>query len=149
MTLKTLLTLMRPLDPMCLLTPYGRRGRVSYLVNVLVWVGFLVAAIAYWGPLTAGAPGAPMDPLVWLVGGALIAGVVGILSIQRAHDINKSAEYALGIFLPGVNVVFFLVFVFLAGDDGDNLFGSPPKDGALGRRGTGKWVPRRPVYRRD
>ena len=67
------------------------------------------------------------DRATWVQGAlGIIAGIAGIfMGIKRLHDLNKTGWlYLLGI-VPIVNIFFALYLIFIKGTEGDNQYGSP------------------------
>lgn len=55
--------------------------------------------------------------------------IIGLLTLMalilRCHDLNKSGWLLLLMFIPIVNIVFFLYLIFKKGTDGYNDYGAP------------------------
>ncbi len=74
-----------------------------------------------------------------VVGGILGTAIIGMLyslavlipgiavTFRRLHDIGKSGWWLLLLLVPIIGVIVILVFMFLAGEEGDNQYGSNPK----------------------
>lgn len=108
----------------------GRLGRVRYLTYSMGYslLFYLVIGILIAGMAAAGVKGD--SPLI--IGVAVVAYIAVIvftfmLTIQRAHDFNKSGWWSLLALIPLVN----LAFLFVPGTDGENRFGkkTPPNRG--------------------
>lgn len=62
--------------------------------------------------------------VVWLIGLSL--------SVRRWHDLNKSGWWILINLIPIFGWIYSLVMLgFMAGDQGANHYGPPPKEGAI------------------
>ncbi len=96
----------------------GRISRRSFWFSVLVIIGYLVLV----GILTTihGLLGLAYLPVVW-VGPAT--------SVKRWHDRGKSGAWVLLGMIPIVGIWALIETGFLAGDPGDNVYGSP-EDGS-------------------
>lgn len=55
----------------------------------------------------------------------LIPGIA--VTFRRLHDIGKSAWWLLVLLVPIIGVIVILVFMFLAGEEGQNQYGPNPK----------------------
>ncbi len=54
------------------------------------------------------------------------------LSVRRWHDLNRSGWWVLINLIPVLGWIYSLVMLgFMAGDQGANRFGPPPKEGAI------------------
>ena len=49
------------------------------------------------------------------------------VTVRRLHDINRSGWWFLIVFVPVIGAIVLLVFACIAGDPGENDFGSNPK----------------------
>ncbi len=110
-------------------SPKGRFGRVDYLaysvllgIAVMLFSGGLGAVMAVSGPSSESLQ-------TMLIINALIslpAIVIGILfMIRRLHDLNWSGWIAVSYIIPLVNVVVFLILIFMRGTAGANDYGPP------------------------
>ena len=108
----------------------GRIGRVRFfgyimVFSLLIYVPFIVLG------LVLAAVGVPKAVLMDMVGiGYVVVMVLNfMLAIQRAHDFNRSGWMALLVFIPLLNIIFWV----LPGTDGENRFGkkTPPNPGWL------------------
>lgn len=50
--------------------------------------------------------------------------------IRRLHDLNGSGFWVILVFVPLVNIVFFLWLLIKKGTEGDNDYGADPLDAA-------------------
>lgn len=108
----------------------GRLGRIRYLTYSMGYgmLIYLVAAVLVGIPLAMGAT--LENPLLIGVIGIAYLGlfvVMFMVTIQRAHDFNKSGWWSLMAFIP----LLGLIFLFVPGTDGENRFGkkTPPNRG--------------------
>lgn len=108
----------------------GRIGRLRYLgysmgYSMLIYFSFAVVG----GVILA--MGLPREIFTGIIAIAYVLVMVlsMILTIQRAHDFNKTGWLALLMFVPLAN----LIFLFVPGTDDENRFGkkTPPNRGAL------------------
>lgn len=101
----------------------GRTRRIHYFLTALVisivsWIGNLFILIPYLGIILA--------IVVWIVClWAMLANVV-----KRIHDVDKPAWWAVGMFIPLLNLVLGLYLLFADGTVGPNQFGEDPKNRA-------------------
>lgn len=109
----------------------GRLGRVRYLTYSMGYglLFYLLIGMLIGGMVLAGIK--PDSPVMLGVGIVAYIGVIVftfMLTIQRAHDFNKSGWWSLLALIPLVN----LAFLFVPGTDGENRFGkkTPPNRGA-------------------
>lgn len=57
---------------------------------------------------------------------SILAGIAGIfMGIKRLHDLNKSGWLYLLGFIPLVNIAFAIYLIAFPGTQGDNRFGAP------------------------
>lgn len=108
----------------------GRLGRIRYLVfsfcATIVMYGFIFIPIFLFGK---GSDGGVLPTLsMVLVALGLIFGIGLSLYImrRRLHDMNASSWWLLSALIPYVNLVFYLVLLFMAGNKGHNTYGAPP-----------------------
>jgi len=106
----------------------GRIGRLRYIGYTigLPWLILIVAGFAggLLGKATDPAVGVVIIAVCYLL--ALVT--VVLLTIQRAHDFDKSGWLALVMIIPLVNFIFW----FIPGTDGENRYGrKPPPNGVL------------------
>ena len=60
---------------------------------------------------------------------ALLIGISRfLLMIRRLHDLNCSGFWVILVFVPLVNIVFFLWLLIKKGTEGDNDYGADPLD---------------------
>ena len=58
---------------------------------------------------------------------ALLIGISRfLLMIRRLHDLNGSGFWVILVFVPLVNIVFFLWLLIKKGTEGDNAYGTDP-----------------------
>jgi len=109
----------------------GRLGRIRYLTYSMGYtlLFYLVAGAVLVG-MTA--MGVTPDSLLFIgVLGVTYVGMIVVMfmiTIQRAHDFDKSGWWSLLSLVPLVN----FIFLFMPGTDGENRFGkkTPPNRGA-------------------
>ncbi|MES2405766.1 MAG: DUF805 domain-containing protein [Pseudomonadota bacterium] len=113
-----------------LLSIKGRIGRLRYLGYTMGYGMLIYLAFAIVGGVMI-AMGLPRGIFMGMVGiGYVLAMVLSImLTIQRAHDFNKTGWLALLVFIPFLNLIFW----FIPGTEGENRFGkqTPPNRGVL------------------
>lgn len=108
----------------------GRIGRLRYLGYTMGYGMLIYIAFAAIGGVMI-AMGSPRGIFMGMVGiGYVLAMVLSImLTIQRAHDFDKTGWLALLVFIPLLNLIFW----FVPGTEGENRFGkqTPPNRGGL------------------
>ncbi|WP_124704939.1 DUF805 domain-containing protein [Sulfuriferula multivorans] len=108
----------------------GRIGRLRYLGYSMGYGMLIYLAFAAIGGVAL-ALGLPRGIFMGMVGiGYVLAMVLSImLTIQRAHDFDKTGWLALLVFIPLLNLIFW----FVPGTEGENRFGkqTPPNRGGL------------------
>ena len=113
-----------------LLSISGRIGRLRYLGYTMGYGMLIYLAFAIVGGVAL-AMGLPRGIFMGMVGiGYVLAMVLSImLTIQRAHDFDKTGWLALLVFIPLLNLIFW----FVPGTEGENRFGkqTPPNRGGL------------------
>lgn len=95
--------------------PTGRISRQPYALGILFWLALQAATI---GRMYSGGEDDPVAPLVFSFAVALVAGVIGVVSIlmltiKRVHDIGHRDFLAFLIFVPVISffaLAFFLFF---------------------------------------
>ncbi|MFN0040679.1 MAG: DUF805 domain-containing protein [Burkholderiales bacterium] len=108
-------------------SPRYRLGRLRYIGYV---AGVIILTVMSTGILVGVLPqilGAS-SRLVLSIAGVVLALLLTLLTIQRAHDLNASGWLALLLFIPPVNIAFWII----PGTDGENRFGPepPPNSGS-------------------
>ncbi|WP_413438733.1 DUF805 domain-containing protein [Sulfuriferula sp. GW1] len=108
----------------------GRIGRLRYLGYTMGYGMLIYIAFAAIGGVMI-AMGLPRGIFMGMVViGYVLAMVLSImLTIQRAHDFDKTGWLALLAFIPLLNLIFW----FVPGTEGENRFGkqTPPNRGGL------------------
>ncbi len=109
----------------------GRLGRIRYLTYSMGFtlLFYLVAGAALFLLSVMGLT--PESPLFIGILGIAYVGMIVVMvmiTIQRAHDFDKSGWWSLLSLIPLVN----LIFLFMPGTDGENRYGkkTPPNGGA-------------------
>lgn len=98
----------------------GRIGRLQ-------WLAYCVAGYLLVGLLEVGYGLVTTDPLqwkyfTWMQTGVLVL-LIALVSRRRLHDLRLDAPFLLGAILPFINLYFFFMMVFKAGDQGANEYG--------------------------
>ena len=105
---------------------HGRIGRLQ-------WLGYCVALWLLMGLLNAGVGlvGVQQPQLKYLIWAqtALFVLLLALVSRRRLHDLGLGAPFLLGAVLPFVNLYFFFMMIFKAGDEGNNEYGQAPATG--------------------
>ena len=113
-----------------LLSISGRIGRLRYLGYTMGYGMLIYMAFAIVGGVAL-AMGLPRGIFMGMVGiGYVLVLILSMmLTIQRAHDFDKTGWLALLAFIPLLNLIFW----FIPGTDGENRFGkqTSPNRGAL------------------
>jgi len=107
----------------------GRINRRSYIV------GYLASGMIYFLILLAANSLIHINTNLAAIVGVLLvllAFVVAVLfwislTIRRFHDIDKSGYYILWLFVPFINIYYWLVLLFEQGTVGPNRYGPPPR----------------------
>ncbi|MFP5418715.1 MAG: DUF805 domain-containing protein [Gammaproteobacteria bacterium] len=109
----------------------GRLGRIRYLTYSMGYtlLFYLVAGVVLVGMTAMGIT--PESPaFIGVLGVTYVAMIVVMfmITIQRAHDFDKSGWWSLLSLVPFVN----FIFLFMPGTDGENRYGkkTPPNRGA-------------------
>lgn len=103
----------------------GRLNRQPYFIRLLI-----LNVISIAPTLILYATGGPL--LIESLNGVLtffhiILFVLSILlMVGRLHDLNRSGWFSLLIFIPLINIIFFLILLFCRGTRGSNRFGPDP-----------------------
>ncbi|MGX7418211.1 DUF805 domain-containing protein [Carnobacterium gallinarum] len=71
----------------------------------------------------------PTMPILGVIFGLAVVLPSLSLLIRRLHDTNKSGWLVLLAFIPFIGAIIIFVFTVLAGDQGDNPYGSNPLKG--------------------
>ena len=117
-----------------LFTPRGRwnrLNRLSYAVgHLLLMLLLLVLGFVLGKGLSLLRPEVVPAGLVVLdlVGLALVLWVVFCLGFKRVHDLDKPGWWAVGLLVPGPNVLLWLYLLFMPGTVGDNDYGEDPRE---------------------
>lgn len=108
----------------------GRIGRLRYLGYSMGYGMLIYMAFAALGGVAI-AMGSPRGVFMSLVGIGYVMMLVMsmMLTIQRAHDFDKTGWLAVLAFVPLLNLIFW----FIPGTEGENRFGkqTPPNRGVL------------------
>ena len=106
-------------QPVKVFSVSGRIGRARYIaygIGMYILVGGIGAGLN----AVAGKPAALLAGLAYVI-------VAFMLTIQRCHDFNTSGWLSLVLFVPLVNLMFWVV----PGSEGRNRYGAPtPPNGA-------------------
>ncbi len=112
----------------------GRARRKEYWMFYLFYVLILIAAMMADNILglnwTVGTGRSEIDTgYGWLYIITVLAHIVPSLAcaVRRLHDTGKSGWFLLLSLIPILGTIILLVFLCLAGDSGDNAYGSSPK----------------------
>lgn len=105
----------------------GRIGRLRYLAHLMAAYLLVIVVGAIGGFLEA--MGVPLIGNVLLVGGVAVYLWFMILkTIQRSHDMDWSGWTSIAALIPLVG----LVWLVIAGTEGQNRFGAPPPPNTTG-----------------
>lgn len=116
------------------LTWRGRIGRLRYLAYFMGAYLVYGVLMAVSGAATAVDTGGIFGILVLLAGTLAFSVFVFMAAIQRAHDMDWSGWMVLLFFVPLVNFVVGLIFLFKGGTKHRNRFGAPPTPNTWGVR---------------
>lgn len=101
----------------------GRLGRFGF--GLRLFLAFAPLLPAYSLP----APGAGSNTwLRLLLAGLLLAGCIALaalVAVRRLHDVGVSGWWALGLLLPGLNLLGYVVLLAMPGEPGHNAWGLP------------------------
>ncbi|SDG26353.1 Uncharacterized membrane protein YhaH, DUF805 family [Selenomonas sp. WCT3] len=103
----------------------NRLNRKRYILRGLALVGiYLVAS------LILGTIGMMIDEmfgtlLIWLLGLAIMVPSIMLL-IRRLHDLNRPGWWAIGNFIPVLNIALSIYVLFIPGTPGPNQYGPDP-----------------------
>ena len=109
-------------------TTHGRLNRLRYVMYQLAWalgIGIVGGILGFIVGKIFGAESFAADVLtfgVWLVG---LAGNLAII-VRRLHDLDRPEWWAVGIFIPLINIVLALYLLFAPGTVGRNQYGEDP-----------------------
>ena len=103
----------------------GRLGRQSYWLRALLLWGVNIAAAVSFA--VAADAGIATVPLFLFAGVAYIVAFFGSLAttVKRLHDRGRSGWFMLIALIPLVGLWLLVEVGFLAGDAGENEYGSP------------------------
>ena len=111
-----------PTQPIRLWSAQGRIGRLRLIAWTML--SYLLAGVAMG--VVGAIAGPSASPALMIATMVVVYGVmlvfVGLLTIQRCHDMNWSGWAALLAVVPLVGLIFWLV----VGTPGDNRYGAPP-----------------------
>ena len=114
-------------QPVKIFSARGRMGRLRYLAyNLFAYVLLIVLAVIFGGfaALSGAARNDNTSAILALIPYLVI---VGMWTVQRSHDMNRSGWTALVALIPLIN----LIWVIRAGTKGTNRFGAPPPPNGL------------------
>lgn len=112
----------------------GRIGRIRYLAYnaaayFCIFIPFNLLLGIFVGIAARGQSDLNLDwvPLIGVVPAAIIFSIFSTLQlIKRCHDLGLTGWFSLVSLLPVINVIFFLVVIFKAGQKDSNEYGPPP-----------------------
>ncbi|MBQ1867054.1 DUF805 domain-containing protein [Selenomonas sp.] len=103
----------------------NRLNRKRYILRGLALVGIYIVAA-----LIVGTIGMMIDELfgtllIWLLGLAVMVPSIMLL-IRRLHDLNRPGWWAVGNFIPVLNIALSIYVLFIPGTPGPNQYGPDP-----------------------
>ena len=111
-----------------------RLNRRSFFLSVFASMFLFVGAGIILGSLLSAAVGAESttdlnSPEQIVLTPFMIAAFlsIGACFVKRLHDLNMRGWWALGIFVPLVNLITLVLLFFSPGSKGENRFGASPK----------------------
>jgi uncharacterized membrane protein YhaH (DUF805 family) len=106
----------------------GRIGRIRYIGYTIGLTWLILAAAGFLGGLLSTLVAPMVGVAVIAIAYIAVLVAVVLLTVQRAHDFDKSGWLALVLIVPLINLIFW----FIAGTDGENRYGRrPPPNNAL------------------
>lgn len=102
-------------------------------IGSLQWLAYCTAVWLLVGLLEVCYRLVTKDPLqwkyfTWMQTGLFVL-LMALVSRRRLHDLGLGAPFLLGAILPFINLYFFFMMVFKAGDEGANEYGLPSAPG--------------------
>jgi len=114
-------------------TLHGRLGRMAYIVcslGAIVFCGLFIL-LASLGAMLTGSFGQTLYGIAGvLLFYCLLPVLFAVLTVRRAHDFNRGGWIALLLLVPLVNLVFW----FMPGTSGDNVYGPAPQEPSAGMK---------------
>ena len=127
-------------DPSAFFSLKGRLGRIDYLVYccssilsvalfAILFIELMQMLSTSWG----GIGGSSFFVVVFALLLIILPMVICYFTFtkRRLNDLNRSGWFSLAIFVPFVNVLCVLFFLFAAGDKCENDYGEPPQPPSL------------------
>lgn len=118
--------------------------REFWLIHVLGYFAIMLPMLlpmAFLDPIEPDAGVTAVETLPFLAFMAVafilqIATLIVMLAatVRRMHDQEKSAWWILLCFIPLIGWIFSLIYIFTPGDEGENLYGPDPREGARPER---------------
>ena len=108
----------------------GRLRYVCYLFTGALILGLFVALMAILAQAVPAWASRLMFGFVILLGLAFFIWSIGLM-VRRLHDAGRPGWWAIGILVPGLNVLLTLYLLVAAPDDGVNRFGTPNPPNSL------------------
>jgi uncharacterized membrane protein YhaH (DUF805 family) len=107
----------------------GRIKRLEYFLGVVLFpiIIFYIYIYSINYLFLLAAPNSVVVHLIFLLVPIVLLLLFDIaLSIRRLHDIGWNGIFTLLIFIPGVGQLFFLILLFVSGDEKENKYGLQP-----------------------
>lgn len=112
----------------------GRSRRTEYFMFYICWYAAMLLAVILGVAIAEN--GSSAEPSSAGMSAFVVAGLIfvaGILpglavTVRRLHDQDKSGWFILVNFIPYVGGLIMLVLAFLPGTDGENQYGSDPRN---------------------
>jgi len=102
----------------------GRIGRKDYVLGLLFYYS-LAPAIVILLSLLLSPDGSSFDLIAYVIG-AFFAVFIFSLHVRRSHDLGKSGNMVLLLFIPIVNLIITIRLLFYKGQESANQYGNVP-----------------------
>lgn len=102
----------------------GRIGRKNYVLGLLFY-HTLVSVIVILLGLLLSLNESSFDLIAYVIG-AFFAVFIFSLHVRRSHDLGKSGNMALLLFIPIVNLIIAIRLLFYKGQESVNQYGDIP-----------------------
>lgn len=107
----------------------GRYGRLNYL-NAGLLAFLLVIGVTFFVSILSGSSKSMGGSFIFTIVGWLYFLVSFRFSILRLHDLNLSGWYLVLGFVPFIGGLFSLYLLFARGNENENDYGYPPREGS-------------------
>ena len=118
--------LLNPHHDVAVFSVKGRIGRLRFIVYSIMAITIIALLGGYLLRLAESHFPHAVQLGLWVAMALMLIAVVGVWSIKRLHDMNRSGWWAWILAAPGINLLALLWLMIQAGSLGANAYGAEP-----------------------